>query len=246
MFVGELILKSRHRVICGDSTIKEDVDKLMNGEKADMVFTDPPYGINYQSNGRVKTPKFEILQNDNHLLKISPIIKSYSTGFIFVWSSWKVMFQWVNNLELLGYPTNMIIWDKGGGGIGDLKKTFSTDWELCFVYHRGREIVGKRIGSVWNINKDAAVNYKHPTQKPVALAEKAITCCSNKDEKVLDIFLGSGSTLIDCEKTGRRCFGMEISEYYCDVIIKRFQEYSDKKVVLEATGQEFESVGQRA
>lgn len=112
-----------HRVLCGDSTMIDDVEKVMNGEKADMVFTDPPYGVSYQSNSRTNTAKFDILKNDN--LFITEWIDNlplFSKGFVFVWTSWKVLKQWIEFCEPIGELSNLIIWDKGGGGIGDLKK----------------------------------------------------------------------------------------------------------------------------
>jgi hypothetical protein len=97
----------------------------MNKSLADMVFTDPPYGVNYQSNMRTKSEKFEIIKNDDVELDIVPIIKTFSNGWIFIWTTWKVLDKWLNNTKELGFPSNMVIWFKGGGGIGDLKKTFS-------------------------------------------------------------------------------------------------------------------------
>jgi DNA modification methylase len=126
----------------------------------------------------------------------------------------------------------MIIWDKGGGGIGDLEKTFLTDYEIALVFHRGANIIRKRLGSVWSIGKDRTTEYMHPTQKPVELAQTAIDNCTQFNDRVLDLFGGSGSTLIACEKTNRKCFMMELDPYYCDVIIARWEKYSGKKAEL--------------
>jgi len=156
-----------------------------------------------------------------------------SIGWVFVWTSWKVQNKWIDNLAAFDYPSNIVIWHKPGGGIGDLKKTFSSDYEVALVWHRGAELCGKRIGSVWTINKDAATVYIHPTQKPVALAEEALDKTTRKGNAVLDLFGGSGSTLIACEKLKRKCFMMELSESYCDVIIKRYEQYTGKKATLE-------------
>ena len=136
----------------------------------------------------------------------------------------------------------MIVWYKGGGGIGDLKKTFSTDWELALVWHRGHELTGKRIGSVWSIGKDKAVDYKHPTQKPVALAEEALDKCSKSGYRVLDLFGGSGSTLMACSKMSRISYNMELDEHYCDVIINRWQNFTGKEVILESSGETYSSL----
>lgn len=239
---GDIWLLGNHRLMCGDSTMIDDVEKLMNGEKADMVFTDPPYGVSYQSNMRTKSEKFEVIKNDDEFLDIVPIIEMFSRGFVFIWSTWKVIGEWLDKTQSLGKPSNTIVWFKGGGGIGDLKKTFSTDWELALVWHRGHELTGKRIGSVWSIGKDKAIDYKHPTQKPVALAEEALDKCSKSGYRILDLFGGSGSTLLACEKMNRISLNMELDEKYCDVIINRWQNYTGKKAVLESTKQTYEEL----
>ena len=132
-----------------------------------------------------------------------------------------------------------MIWHKPGGGIGDLKKTFSSDYEVALVWHRGAELCGKRIGSVWKIAKDGASTYVHPTQKPVELSEEAIDKTTKNGASVLDLFGGSGSTLIGCEKTNRKAYLMELDPKYCDVIINRWQTLTGKDAVLESTGDKF-------
>ena len=236
---GDVWILGNHRVMCGDSTMIDDVEKLMNGGKADMVFTDPPYGVSYQSNMRIKSEKFDVIKNDDEFLDIVPIIEMFSRGFVFIWSTWRVVNKWIEKTAGLGEMSNMIVWAKGGGGLGDLKKTFLTDWELAMVWHRGAELTGKRIGSVWNIGKDSAGKYLHPTQKPVALAEEALDKCSKSGYGVLDLFGGSGSTLIACEKMGRGNYSMELDEKYCDVIVNRWQNFTNKEAVLESTGQKY-------
>ena len=227
---GDIWQLGEHRIMCGDSTSSDDVAKLMNGEKADMVFTDPPYGVSYQSNMRTKTDKFDVLENDdNFITEWINNLPLYSNGFVFVWTSWKVLKQWIEFCEGIGDLSNIIVWDKGGGGIGDLKKTFSTDYEVALVYHRGAEIIGKRLGSVWSVGKDSASCYLHPTQKPVDLAVMAIENILQRNKIVLDLFLGSGSTLIAAEKLNRKCYGMELDEKYCDVIIERWEQFTGLK-----------------
>ena len=239
---GDIWLLGRHRLMCGDSTSIDAVEALMGGAKADMVFTDPPYGVDYQSNMRTKSAKFDVLKNDDTFLDIAPIIEACSTGWVFVWTSWKVLPQWLDQMESFGYPTNQVIWFKGGGGIGDLKKTFSSDYETALVWHRGAELTGKRIGSVWKVDKDGAATYMHPTQKPVALGVEAIDKTTRGGASVLDLFGGSGSTLIACEKTGRDCRMMELDPKYCDVIIKRWQDFTGQQATLEATGQTYDEL----
>ena len=216
---GDVWVLGRHRLMCGDSTSIDAVERLMDGRKADMVFTDPPYGVEFQ-----------------------PIIEACSTGWVFVWTSWKVQTKWIDQFQSMGYPTNIVVWHKPGGGIGDLKRTFSSDYEVALVWHRGAELCGKRIGSVWTVNKDGASTYVHPTQKPVALAEEALDKVYADHQLPRDLFGGSGSTLIACEKTARDCRMMELDPKYCDVIIKRWQDFTGQEATLEATGETFSAL----
>lgn len=231
--LGDIWILGNHRLMCGDSTSIDAVQKLMDGSKADMVFTDPPYAIEYQSNRRTASDQFNVLSNDDKFLDIAPIIHSFSEGWVFVWTSWKVITKWIQLFEGFGYPTNIVVWHKPGGGIGDLSKTFSSDYEVALVWHRGAELCGKRVGSVWTIHKDGASTYVHPTQKPVALAVEAIDKTTLNGKTVLDLFGGSGSTLIACEKTGRKARLMELDPKYCDVIVKRWEDFTGKKARLE-------------
>jgi DNA modification methylase len=234
--LGDLFEIGEHRLLCGDSTDSDQVAKLMNGEKADMVFTDPPYGVSYQSNMRTKSEKFDVLENDN--IFITEWINNlplFSKGFVFVWTSWKVLKQWIEFCEPIGELSNIIVWDKGGGGIGDLKKTFSTDFEIALVYHRGAEIKGKRLGSVWSVGKDGSSTYLHPTQKPIELAAMAIENITYKNQLILDLFLGSGSTMVASHQLKRKCYGMELDPKYCQVIVDRMKKL-DPNLVIKRNG----------
>lgn len=236
---GDVWLLGRHRLMCGDSTSIDAVERLLDGRKADMVFTDPPYGVEFQSNMRTKTAKFDVLKNDDTFLDIAPVIEACSSGWVFVWTSWKVQTRWIEQFAALGYPTNIVVWHKPGGGIGDLKRTFSSDYEIALVWHRGAELCGKRIGSVWTVNKDGASTYVHPTQKPVALSMEALDKTTRASAIVLDLFGGSGSTLIGCERSARDCRMMELDPKYCDVILTRWQDFTGQQAVLEATGETY-------
>jgi DNA modification methylase len=132
----------------------------------------------------------------------------------------------------------MIIWDKGGGGIGDLKHTFFTDYEVILCANNGEEIREKRIGSVWSIGKDNANDYEHPTQKPVELSANAIRHTTDKGQVILDCFGGSGSTLIACEQLNRKCYMAELDPRYVSVIIQRYINFkgSDADVFLLKDG----------
>ncbi len=238
--LGDIWTLGNHRLMCGDSTSIDAVDTLLEGKKANMVHTDPPYGISYQSNGRKE--KFDVIKNDDVFLDIAPVITACSEGWVFVWTSWKVITTWIELFEGFGYPTNQVIWHKPGGGLGDLKKTFSSDYETALVWNRGADLTGKRIGSVWKIDKDGAGTYVHPTQKPVALPEEAIDKTTRTGAIVLDLFGGSGSTLIACEKTNRKARIMELDEKYVDVIINRWQNFTGKKAIHIDTGLTYEEL----
>ena len=229
---GDIYQLGRHRLMCGDSTKQEDVDKLMNGVKADMVFTDPPYGYKYQSNMRTKTDKFDVLINDDKILDFMKPLKQVTNGFVFICTTWKVLDKWLPLFNKYYDLSNMIIWNKGGGGIGDLKHTFLTDYEIILCSNNGNEITGKRIGSVWSIQKDNANDYIHATQKPVELSATAIVNTTNINNSVLDLFGGSGSTLIACEQLNRKCYMMELDPHYVDVIIERWENFTGQKAKL--------------
>lgn len=229
---GDMWKLGEHILLCGDSTCITDVEKLMYEEKADMCFTDPPYGYEYQSNLRKKSKKFDVIENDDKILDFFPSIQLVCNGFIFICTTWKVLDKWIPLFKKYHDLTNMIIWNKGGGGIGDLKHTFSTDYEVILCANNGKEITGKRIGSVWTIKKDSSSEYVHPTQKPIKLSEFAIRNTTERGDIVLDLFGGSGSTLIACEQMDRRCRMMEYDPAYCDVIVDRWEKFTGNKAKL--------------
>lgn len=230
--LGDIWQLGRHRLMCGDSTDRETVERLMDGNKADMVFTDPPYGYEYQSNKRTKTQKFDVLENDDKILDFFPNLSGRVNGFVMICTTWKVLDKWLPLFKRYFDLTNMIVWDKGGGGMGDLSHTFSTDYEVILCASNGAEIQEKRIGSVWSIGKDNASDYAHPTQKPVELSSMAIRHTTKSAAIVLDVFGGSGSTLLACEQLGRTCYMMELDPKYIDVIIKRWENFTGETAVL--------------
>ena len=229
--MGDLIELGKHRVMCGDSINLEDIKKLTNERKINMVFTDPPYGYKYQSNKRIKSDKFNIITNDDKILNFMPIIKKICNGFVFVCASWKNIKEWIGLFEEYFELTNIIVWNKGGGGMGDLKHTFATDYELILCSSGSSEITGKRIGSVWTVAKDASTNYVHPTQKPVKLSAISIENTTKENERVLDLFGGSGSTLIACEQLKRKACLMELEPKWVQTIIERYLKFTgDEKI----------------
>ena len=258
---GDIWQLGRHRLMCGDSTLIDDVEKLVGGAKMDMCFTDPPYGYNYQSNGRTKTKKFDVIENDDKILDFFPCIQSVCDGWVYICTTWKTADKWIELFKQYYDLTNVIIWDKGGGGIGDLFHTFSTDYEMILVCNNGHELKGKRYGAVWNFanqeitkmkkeellnivleqkkfysiwqeKKDNPNEYVHPTQKPVSLSARAIRSSTDIGNNVVDLFGGSGSTVMACEQTGRNCYTMELDPHYVDVIIARWEQFTGKKAVL--------------
>ena len=236
--LGDLYILGNHKLICGDSTDVAVIDRLMDGVKADMVFTDPPYGYNYQSNMRTKSEKFDVLENDDKILDFFPNLLGRVKGFVMICTTWKVLDKWLPLFKQYFDLSNMIIWDKGGGYIGDLKHTFGTDYEIILCSNNNAEIKGKRIGSVWSIGKDKESDYEHPTQKPVELSATAISSTTEQGNIVLDCFGGSGSTLIACEQLNRKCYMAELDPKYVSVILQRYINFkgSDEDVFLLKDG----------
>ena len=237
---GDLWVLGTHRLLCGDSTNVQHVERLMGGEKADMVFTDPPYGIDFQSNHRKKTPQFDRLANDDVILDIGPVLWAVmaDNSAAYICTRWDVYPKWIEQLASFSLK-NCVVWFKRGGGLGDLKNAYSPNHEFIIVAHKGTSpLRGKRRPDVWEIGRDNVSEYAHPTQKPVDLSAFAIDSHSDRDSRVLDLFLGSGSTLIACHKTQRRCFGMEIDPKYCDVILARWEAFTGKVATLSAGNSE--------
>jgi DNA modification methylase len=231
--LGQIFTLGRHRLMCGDSTCVKDVDKLMDGQKADMVFTDPPYGMDFQSNFREKTPQFDKIKNDDVVLDVAPVLDGFmnSDTVAYICTRWDLYPQWYEQVGNIFKIKNCIVWYKKGGGLGDLNNSYSPNHEFIIVAHKGTgKLRGKRDADVWQIERDGFNDYTHPTQKPVALSAFAINHHSDKDQNVLDLFLGSGSTLIACEQTNRICYGMELDPKYCDVIIQRYCNFTNTDI----------------
>jgi DNA modification methylase len=209
---GDIWQLGEHRVMCGDSTSSDDVEKLMNGEKADMVFTDPPYGMNAVSKSGVLSARYknDILGDDN-----TDVAKD-SFSLIHSLYDCKQIWWGANYYsEFLPSAEGWIVWDKNNGG------SDQTDCELAWTNFR----------SVCRLYKKASekTNRVHPTQKPVELFLWSVEKFKVEFNIVLDVFLGSGSTLIAAEKLKRKCYGMELDEKYCDVIINRWEQFTGLK-----------------
>jgi len=233
--LGDVWLCGNHRVMCGDSTSIDAVDKLMGGNKADMVFTDPPYGYKYESNYQ---DKHTVLMNDDVMVDFAPSVYSvmFNDSSIYVCGSFQTIGKWIDYIEKHFNYKNLIVWKKNNWSMGDLKGAFAGQHELIIFAHKGRvELVGKRDPDVWSF--DRVPPEVHPTQKPVELIEYAMS--KVKSGNVLDVFGGSGSTMIACEKTNRINYSMELDPKYCDVIVKRWQDFTGKEATLESTGETF-------
>ncbi len=255
--LGDVWILGRHRLMCGDSTSIEQAEKLMDGVNADMVFTDPPYNMAYE--GRGEKNKLGPIKNDDMsdesfeqfcrdvFATYHAVMKPLACIYVCHTDSQtgpKLAFE--KTFGELFKKASTLIWMKQSAGMG---------WQDYRAQHEPILYGWKQGGSgkhfycgdrskttVWQIGRDAQASYVHPTQKPVALPEEAIKNSSKGEDVVLDLFGGSGSTLIACEKTNRQARLMELDPKYCDVIIKRWQDYTGKQATHAETGQPFAEV----
>ena len=218
--VGDLIEIGQHRLLCGDATDSDAVAKLMDGEKVDMVFTDPPYGLGGYG-GRNNMDLKNDDGNDNLISSYYALPIYYEAREVYIWGNAINLFK-----HLKDQPKDVIVWRKNNFGLG---KGYRGQYELCFYF-------GDFNGSdsdVWDISKDT--NYTHPTQKPIALCGRAI---KNSDPiNVVDLFMGSGSTMAASEQLNRKCYGMELDPKYCQVVIDRMLTY-DPDLKIFKNGEE--------
>ena len=223
--LGDIYILGNHRLMCGDSTSIDAVDKLMDGNPVDLIFTDPPYNVGF--NGR--SGKHDVIKNDNlsesdfetFIGEVCNTIKAINPKAYYIWCNWNFYGILQGKLD---YKT-CIVWAKNVFGMGN---GYRHQHEFCLFNGKIDEII-KNESDLWEVKKDR--NYVHPTQKPVALSVRAF---GNhiKLLNVLDLFGGSGSTLIGAEQTGRKAYLMELDPKYCDVIVKRWEDFTGKKAVL--------------
>jgi len=231
---GDIWLLGDHRLMCGDSTSVDAVEKLMDGHKADMVFTDPPYNVAF--NGR--SGKHDVIMNDklsdeNFETLISgtiETIKKLSPDVYYIWCNWNFYGILQGRLNY----KSCIVWAKNCFGMGN---GYRHQHEFCLFNGKIDEAI-KNESDLWSVKKDH--NYVHPTQKPVELSVRAF---GNhiKLYNIVDLFGGSGSTLIGAEQTRRKAFLMELDPKYCDVIINRWQDFTGKEATHADTGKKFET-----
>lgn len=234
---GDVWILGEHRLMCGDSTDAGSVALLMDGQKADMVFTDPPYLMDFT--GGIHAEK----EGDEFLDKINQIIKDFVEGAFYITFYRLGISQYLKSMERVGLKNrSLIIWHKGNHTLSN--SDYMSMYEPMFYgwVNTHKFYGGKNGRDIWEIKRTAKSDL-HPTMKPVELCQKAIEDASGKHQYVLDLFLGSGSTLIAAHKTGRKCYGMELDPKYCDVIIKRWEEFTGEEAVHEC-GKTFTELSQ--
>lgn len=238
--LGDIYQLGNHRLMCGDSTSITDVEKLMDGEKADMVFTDPPYGIDY-SGGRtqvVEKKEYGKLKNDdlqgeelgNLICNVFNYNKAEADVYICVSPIMQKPF--LDYIEMQNKDINaVIVWDKKQPGLGYMAYRRQCEF-ILFIKGKPFKKGDTTDFDLWSISRDDATTYVHGTQKPIKVPARAITNSSKAEDVVLDYFGGSGSTLIACEQLNRKCRMMEYDPKYVDVIIDRWEQFTGKKAVL--------------
>ena len=229
--------------MCGDSTKLEDVEKLMDGKKADMVFTDPPYGVSYEkkNNEVLGNKKYSKIENDDisgdklgdffyrTFTSISTFIKNGGAYYVCAPQGGLQMMMMMM-MDKAGMPLkHELMWLKPSPVFSMGRLDYDYQHEPILYGWKGSHQFygnGEFKKSIWKIDRES--NKSHPTMKPTALCANGIMNSSKQEDVVMDLFLGSGSTLIACEKTERICYGMEIDPKYVDVIIKRWEDYTNQ------------------
>ncbi len=241
---GMIFKLGEHRLMCGDSTAIETVEKLMGGSKADMVFTDPPYGVAYEG-GHNKKKRAQI-EGDSlvgkdlsalfcEALACAEAVTRDSAAFYIWYANGKAVETFAGFSTLTLKVRAVLCWYKIKSGLGAFMSQYIPNYEPCIYAHKAGKSP-KWFGpsdekTVWELKRDWRNDY-HPTQKPVELVERALTNSSKPKDIILDLFGGSGATLIACEKLARRCFMMEVDPHYVDVIISRWEQFTGKKAQL--------------
>lgn len=254
---GEIYQLGRHRLMCGDSTNSDDVTKLMNGETASLIFTDPPYGVNYKSKKRGGIKNDSLKNSDLYDFLYdafsSAAEHTSNTAAVYCWFASSNHIEFRTALADAGFEyKEELIWNKGmtlghydyhyaheaamylqrkghrAKWYGDRdKKTILGMKRRDITEMKKEELVKmfenlQKESTVWDFDRDSVTTYVHPTQKPITLGANAMRNSSKQNEIVLDLFLGSGSSLIAAEQVNRRCYGMELDPKFCDVIRKRY------------------------
>jgi DNA modification methylase len=250
---GDVWLLGRHRLMCGDSTSIDAVERLMDGQKAQTFFTDPPYGDNVgglrtktgadRVKGKSLVKREIYIANDKNIEWLQDVF-NLVPGFMETDNTKMVFFKWdkfekIKKMAFLfGEPSAVCVWDRDRKASAFFR--FQPQHEFCM--HWGNQADKKNkssLSNVWRVQKEQENKDLHPTVKPIALIEPVICVTTDANYIVLDLFGGSGSTLIACEKTARNCRMMELDPKYCDVIITRWQDFTGQTATLETTGQTY-------
>ena len=236
--------------MCGDSTKREDVEKLMDGKKADMVYNDPPYGMLLDADfsgmkGIGSGNKYDNVIGDHD---------DFTNDFILKPLEWfnycKEIFMWGADYYAEILPNknkgSWIVWDKmqnGDGANDKYDKMFGSNFELCWSKKKHKRAIARVLWKgIFGLQKEPGKKRFHPTQKPVELSSWFIKLFSGEENLIIDLFLGSGSTLIACEKTNRICFGMEIDPKYISIILDRWQEYTGEEAIRLNDGKKWNDI----
>ena len=241
---GDIWQLGRHRLMCGDSTSVSDVEKLMNGNKADMVFTDPPYGMNLDTDyssmkseifkGGIGGKKYDAGKVDEFHPEMINAVLSIPAKEVFMWGA-----DYFAELLPNKNDGSWIVWDKRANGNNDDAEDCSSDkmygscFELCWSKQKHkRDIARVKWAGIFGMSSQDQNKRFHPTQKPLELCGWFLKRYSKENENIIDLFGGSGSTLIACEQLSRNCFMMELDPHYVDVIIARWEKFTGQKAVL--------------
>ena len=243
---GDIWLLGEHRLMCGDSTNIETVEKLLLNQKANMCFTDPPYLMDFTGgihadgsksynakHGKIKNDKMSESEGKEFLDAINTNIRMFVDGAFYITFYRLGIGGYYESLGRTGLQCrSLIIWDKGNHTLSN--SDYMSMYEPIFYgWVNNHNFYGGNNGmDIWRI-KRTAKNDLHPTMKPVELVAKAISEASKKDGIVLDLFAGSGSTIIASQKLNRKCYAMELDPKYCDVSVKRWEDFTGQKAVLE-------------
>lgn len=248
--LGDLIEIGNHRLLCGDSTDADQVAKLMNGKKADMVFTDPPYGVAYEgghNNKKRKGIENDKLSGDSlsnlfaDSLNTACIFTSDKSAFYIWYASGKSKETYIGLSKTELEVRAVICWYKVKSGLGAFMAQYIPNYEPCiYAYKKGKSINWYGASdekTVWELKKESE-NKLHPTQKPIPLAERALKNSSKKNDIIYDCFLGGGTTMVAAHQMNRKCYGMELDPKYCQVIIDRMLKL-DEAIEVKINGKPY-------
>ncbi len=249
---GDLWILGNHRVLCGDSTQMAAIERVLDGGLADLTWTDPPYGVNYGATMKDKLRgKSRTIANDNLGEAFGPFLYDACVNILAVTKGAVYICMSSSELHTLekafrdagGHWSTFIIWAKNTFTMG--RSDYQRQYEpILYGWKEGGRHFwcgARDQGDVWFVKKPVK-NDLHPTTKPVELIERALDNSSNTHDTVLDPFGGSGSTLIACERLGRKARLVELEPHYCDVIVRRFAEFTGRPALLDGDGRTFEEV----